>query len=213
MSREEVRDKFRQALSLIDGYNLMISPIYREYLKGERELMCTAWGNPTYNPRGWKGPCYLMTDAPRQLFKEFIDETPWQNYGRGNDPRCEDCMVHVGFEPSAVLGAKRKFGDNWKLLKWQFSGKMGGPQGNGSRGQEWWRHGERTRRCRPSAGTGLSGREPARSMTHLVTGATGFLGSHVARLLTERGESVRLLVRSSSPARLVEGWPAERAVG
>jgi len=50
-------------------------------------------------------------------------------------------------------------------------------------------------------------------MTCLVTGATGFLGSHVARLLTERGESVRLLVRSSSSAGLVEGLPAERVVG
>jgi hopanoid biosynthesis associated radical SAM protein HpnH len=126
MSRDEVREKFRQALSLIEGYNLMISPIYREYLKGERELMCTAWGNPTYNPRGWKGPCYLMTDSHHGTYKGFIEETPWQNYGRGRDPRCEDCMVHVGFEPSAVLGAQRKFGDNWKLLKWQLSGKMGG---------------------------------------------------------------------------------------
>jgi hopanoid biosynthesis associated radical SAM protein HpnH len=126
MSREEVREKFRQALALIEGYNLMISPIYREFLKGERELMCTAWGNPTYNPRGWKGPCYLMTDAHHDTYKQLIEETKWENYGPGRDPRCEDCMVHVGFEPSAVLGANRKFGDNWKLLKWQLSGKMGG---------------------------------------------------------------------------------------
>jgi hopanoid biosynthesis associated radical SAM protein HpnH len=133
MSRDEVRDKFRQALGLIEKYNLMISPIYREYLKGERELMCTAWGNPTYNPRGWKGPCYLMTDAHHATFGEFIENTPWERYGRGRDPRCEDCMVHVGFEPSAVLGAHRKFGDNWKLLKWQLSGNMGGSGSAGRR--------------------------------------------------------------------------------
>jgi hopanoid biosynthesis associated radical SAM protein HpnH len=126
MSRDEVREKFREALGLIEKYNLMISPIYREYLKGERELMCTAWGNPTYNPRGWKGPCYLMTDAHHQTFKGFVADTPWEKYGRGRDPRCEDCMVHVGFEPSAVLGANPKLGDTWKLLKWQLSGKMGG---------------------------------------------------------------------------------------
>jgi hopanoid biosynthesis associated radical SAM protein HpnH len=58
MSREEVREKFRLATRLLEKYALMISPIYLEYLRGERELMCTAWGNPTYNPRGWKGPCY-----------------------------------------------------------------------------------------------------------------------------------------------------------
>ncbi len=126
MSRDEVREKCRQALALVENYNLMISPIYCEYLKGERELMCTAWGNPTYNPRGWKGPCYLMTDAHHATYRQFIEETPWQNYGRGRDPRCEDCMVHVGFEPSAILGAHRKFGDHWKLLKWQLKGKMGG---------------------------------------------------------------------------------------
>ncbi len=134
MSREEIREKFRQAWQLLEKYNVMTSPIYLEYLRGERELMCTAWGNPTYNPRGWKGPCYLMTDAHHATFKEFLEETPWEKYGRGRDPRCQDCMVHVGYEPSAVLGAHRKLGDNWKMLKWQVSGRMGGAKkaANGS---------------------------------------------------------------------------------
>ncbi len=129
MSRDEVREKFRLACSLLEKYNLMTSPIYLEFLRGERELMCTAWGNPTYNPMGWKGPCYLMTDKHHATFKEFIDNTPWEKYGRGRDPRCEHCMVHVGYEPSAVLGAHRKLGDNWKMLSWQMSGKMGGARG------------------------------------------------------------------------------------
>ena len=136
MSREEIREKFRQVRELLEKYNLMMSPIYLEYLRGERELMCTAWGNPTYNPRGWKGPCYLMTDAHHATFQEFIESTPWEKYGRGRDPRCLDCMVHVGYEPSAVLGAHRKLGDNWKMLKWQLSGRMGGASkttiGNGN---------------------------------------------------------------------------------
>ena len=126
MSREEVREKFQQVCQLLEKYNLMTSPIYLEYLRGERELMCTAWGNPTYNPRGWKGPCYLITDAHHATFREFIENTPWERYGRGRDPRCQDCMVHVGYEPSAVLGAHHKLGDNWKMLKWQLSGRMGG---------------------------------------------------------------------------------------
>ena len=129
MSRGEVREKFRQASQLLERYNIMTSPIYMEYLRGERELMCTAWGNPTYNPRGWKGPCYLMTDAHHATFAEFIEKTPWENYGRGRDPRCEDCMVHAGYEPSAVLGGNRKLGDTWKMLRWQFSGQMGGAKG------------------------------------------------------------------------------------
>ena len=134
MSRDEVREKFRLACRLLEKYNLMTSPIYLEYLRGERELMCTAWGNPTYNPRGWKGPCYLMTDVHHKTFQKFIENTPWEMYGRGRDPRCEDCMVHVGYEPSAVLGAHPKLGDNWKMLSWQLSGRMGGARGNGSNG-------------------------------------------------------------------------------
>ena len=129
MSREEVREKFRQACCLLEKFNLMTSPIYLEYLRGERELQCTAWGNPTYNPRGWKGPCYLITDAHHKSFKEFMEKTPWEKYGRGRDPRCEHCMVHVGYEPSAVLGAHRKLGDNWKLLQWQLTGKLGRTNG------------------------------------------------------------------------------------
>jgi hopanoid biosynthesis associated radical SAM protein HpnH len=142
MSREDIREKFQQASRLLEDFNVMTSPIYMEFLRGERELMCTAWGNPTYNPRGWKGPCYLMTDAHHETFKEFIDNTPWDKYGHGRDPRCEDCMVHAGYEPSAVLGGNQKFGDTWKMLKWQLSGQMGGrigpkvenkpPNGNGN---------------------------------------------------------------------------------
>jgi hopanoid biosynthesis associated radical SAM protein HpnH len=123
MSRDEIQAKFRAAADLLGRYNMMTSPIYLEFLRGERELMCTAWGNPTYNPRGWKGPCYLMTDTHHTTFREFMENTPWERYGRGRDPRCEDCMVHVGYEPSAVLGANRQFGDSWKLLTWQLTGR------------------------------------------------------------------------------------------
>jgi hopanoid biosynthesis associated radical SAM protein HpnH len=126
MSRAEIQDKFREASKLLERYNIVTSPIYMEFLRGERDLMCTAWGNPTYNPRGWKGPCYLMTDAHHATFKEFIENTPWEKYGHGRDPRCEDCMVHAGYEASAVLGGNKKLGDTWKMLSWTLSGRMGG---------------------------------------------------------------------------------------
>jgi hopanoid biosynthesis associated radical SAM protein HpnH len=122
MTRSEIQAKFREASRLLERFNLMTSPIYMEFLRGEREEMrCTAWGNPTYNTRGWKGPCYLITDQHHATFKEFLENTPWERYGRGRDPRCEDCMVHVGYEPSAVLGANRRLGDSWKLLRWQLT--------------------------------------------------------------------------------------------
>ncbi len=119
MSREEIQEKFRVACALLERYNLMTSPIYLDYLRGERELMCTAWGNPTYNPRGWKGPCYLMTEGHWGSYRELVENTPWEKFGYGRDPRCRDCMVHVGYEPSAVLGGNGKLTDGWRLLKWQ----------------------------------------------------------------------------------------------
>lgn len=129
MSREDIRNKFRGAQAMLDKYNLMMSPIYYEYLRGERELSCVAWGTPTYNPRGWKAPCYPMTDGHYATFKEFMQNVNWDNYGPGRDPRCQDCMMHVGFEPSSVLGGNAKLGDTWKLLTWQLGGRLGGARG------------------------------------------------------------------------------------
>jgi hopanoid biosynthesis associated radical SAM protein HpnH len=141
MSRQEIQEKFRLATKLLENYALMTSPIYLDFLRGEREdLMCTAWGNPTYNPRGWKAPCYLITDGHHATFKDFIEKTNWDKYGRGRDPRCEHCMVHVGYEPSAVLGANRRLRDTWRLLKWQLS--------PGSRGRRRAKDDE-TEKCSP----------------------------------------------------------------
>ena len=126
MSRADIREKFREAVALLDKHNLMVSPIYLDFLRGERELDCTAWGTPTFNPRGWKGPCYVITDNHYNSYREMVDKTPWEKHGPGNDPRCADCMMHVGFETTPVLGVKRQLGDTWTMLKWQFSGRMGG---------------------------------------------------------------------------------------
>jgi hypothetical protein len=121
MTRDDVRAKFREVERLLSKYKLASSPVYLEFLAGKRELQCTAWGNPTRNIKGWKGPCYLITDRHHRTFRELIDNTPWERYGRGNDPRCEHCMVHCGYEPSAALGVNKKFGDTLKMMMWQLS--------------------------------------------------------------------------------------------
>ena len=100
MSRADIREKFREAVTLLDKHNLMVSPIYLDFC-GERELECTAWGTPTFNPRGWKGPCYVITDNHYDSYREMIDKTPWEKYGPGNDPRCADC--HHGLTRSILL--------------------------------------------------------------------------------------------------------------
>lgn len=122
MDRRMIRDKFQDIDRLFRKFKLNSSPVYLEFLKGTRELTCTAWGNPTYNTRGWKGPCYLMTDAHHQTFQGLLQDTPWEKYGYGKDPRCENCMVHCGYEPSAALGVNGKLGDTFKMLSWALRG-------------------------------------------------------------------------------------------
>jgi hopanoid biosynthesis associated radical SAM protein HpnH len=121
MTRDDIRGKFREAKKLLHKYKMASSPVYLEFLSGERELTCTAWGNPTRNVRGWKGPCYLITDQHHATFRDLMENTPWDEYGYGKDPRCEHCMVHCGYEPSAALGVNKKLGDSLKMLLWQLS--------------------------------------------------------------------------------------------
>src|SRR3954471_15482616 len=79
------------------------SPYFLQFLMGKRDFECTPWGNPTYNVFGWQRPCYLLQDGYAATFRDLMEETEWSKYGRkSGNPRCQDCMVHCGFEPSAV---------------------------------------------------------------------------------------------------------------
>jgi len=118
MTRDDVHEKFRDFDRIARKYNVRQTPVYMEFLRGERELPCTAWGNPTYNIKGWKGPCYLITDGHYKTFEDLMTQTPWESYGPENDPRCEHCLMHCGFEPSAAFGINAKFTDNFKMLSW-----------------------------------------------------------------------------------------------
>ena len=86
-----------------NSWKFNLSPLFLEFLQGKVDFECTPWGNPTYNIFGWQKPCYLLQEGYVQTFKELIDDTKWENYGRksGNE-KCKDCMVHCGYEPTAV---------------------------------------------------------------------------------------------------------------
>jgi MoaA/NifB/PqqE/SkfB family radical SAM enzyme len=118
LTREEVHEKFRDFDRVAGNYDVRQTPLYMEFLRGERDFPCTAWGNPTYNVKGWKGPCYLITDGHYKTFEDLMTQTPWESYGPGNDPRCEHCMVHCGFEPSAAYGINVGLAGNLKMLAW-----------------------------------------------------------------------------------------------
>lgn len=79
------------------------SPLFLDFLEGKVDFECTPWGIPSYSVFGWQRPCYLMSDGYAETYKELIETTDWDRYGRGKDPRCANCMAHCGYEPSAVM--------------------------------------------------------------------------------------------------------------
>ena len=104
LGKERTRELFRQILSnRKKSWRFNATPLFFEYLMGERDYDCTPWGIPTYTIFGWQKPCYLLQDGYADTFKELIEETAWEEYGeKSGNPRCANCMVHCGFEPSAV---------------------------------------------------------------------------------------------------------------
>lgn len=121
MTRDEVHDKFRDVRRLLRRFRLTASPVYLEFLCGERDLQCAAWASPTRNVRGWRGPCYLIADEHYPTYRKLIEKTAWEQFGPEGDPRCEHCLVHCGFEPAAVLAANRRLRDMMKMAVWQLS--------------------------------------------------------------------------------------------
>jgi hopanoid biosynthesis associated radical SAM protein HpnH len=101
----ETRELFRKAFA--DGrrkrWRLNHSPVFLDFLEGKRELACTAWGIPSYSLLGWQRPCYLLDDGYAATYRELIETTDWDAFGRGKDPRCANCMAHCGYEPTAVI--------------------------------------------------------------------------------------------------------------
>jgi len=78
------------------------SPLFLRFLQGKEDYQCTPWGNPTYNVFGWQKPCYLLGEGYAKTFQELMDTTEWDKYGTGRNEKCADCMVHCGYEASAV---------------------------------------------------------------------------------------------------------------
>ncbi len=99
-------------------WNFNMSPLFLEFLMGRRDYDCTPWGNPTYNLFGWQKPCYLLQEGYADTFDELIDQTDWSQYGKlSGNPECRDCMVHCGYEPTAVNHTFSSFGGMWGTIK------------------------------------------------------------------------------------------------
>ncbi len=108
LGRDGTKKLFREILRTAKkSWTFNHSGMYLDFLAGNRDFPCTPWGNPTRSLQGWQHPCYLLNDGYAQNFQELMEKTEWDRYGVGNDPRCADCMVHCGFEPTAVLETVR----------------------------------------------------------------------------------------------------------
>jgi hopanoid biosynthesis associated radical SAM protein HpnH len=106
---QQTHELFKEAFA--DGrrrkWRLNHSPLFLDFLEGKVDYGCTAWGIPSYSLFGWQRPCYLMSDGYVETYKELVETTDWEAYGRGRDPRCENCMAHCGYEPTAALATSR----------------------------------------------------------------------------------------------------------
>ncbi len=142
LTRKLTVEKFSRMEDWMNRYTFFGTPVYFEFLAGKRDLTCSAWAIPTRNMAGWKAPCYFMTDAVGTngtghfaSYAELLEKVDWEKYGVvdgvARDPRCENCMTHCGYEPTASLGLNAQSGDTWKTIKFNF-GKKPESKGRGN---------------------------------------------------------------------------------
>lgn len=102
-TKQLFRDIFKKGKERGSKWVFNASPLFLDFLAGNQAYKCTPWGLPTRNIFGWQRPCYLLGEGYAKTFKELMEETPWDDYGVGNYEKCANCMVHSGFEPTAVM--------------------------------------------------------------------------------------------------------------
>lgn len=109
LCREETKALFRELMEMRKNrtWRFNHSELYLEFLAGRKDYSCAPWGNPTRSILGWQRPCYLLEEGFAPTYRDLMTATDWDRYGVGRDSRCAECMVHCGYEPSAVLDSIR----------------------------------------------------------------------------------------------------------
>lgn len=121
LSRQEIHEKFKYVSKLAKRFRLVNTPLYLKFLTGERHFDCTPWGNPTFNPKGWKGPCYLITDGHYKTYQELMEQTDWEKYEKRDDSRCTNCMMHCSVEPTVMRETGKNVKDLMEMVRWNLS--------------------------------------------------------------------------------------------
>jgi hopanoid biosynthesis associated radical SAM protein HpnH len=120
LHRDQTRKLFREALAPAARrrWRFNHSPLYLEFLQGDREYLCTPWGSPNFSVLGWQRPCYLFSEGGyAHSFSELMETTDWDSYGTGRHPKCADCMVHSGYEPTAVEDGMASLGNMVRSIR------------------------------------------------------------------------------------------------
>jgi hopanoid biosynthesis associated radical SAM protein HpnH len=106
LARNTTKQLFRDIFALGDGgrrWAFSQSGLFLDFLAGNQRYGCTPWGNPTRTVFGWQRPCYLLGEGYAPSFRALMTETDWDAYGTGRYEKCADCMVHSGYEATAVM--------------------------------------------------------------------------------------------------------------
>ena len=109
LERKESIEVFQEILDpdKVKDFPFYNTPLYLDFLRGKQDLNCTAWASPTYTVRGWRKPCYVLADDHVSSVDEILDGDLWEEYGVGNDPRCNSCMIHSGFDTAGTIDQLR----------------------------------------------------------------------------------------------------------
>ncbi len=110
LSRERTKALFREILAPFKAgkksWNFNHNPLFLDFLMGEEDYECTPWGSPSYSVLGWQKPCYLLNEGYYETFQDLLEKTDWNQYGKASgNPKCSNCMVHCGYEPTAAMEA------------------------------------------------------------------------------------------------------------
>ncbi|NVN02389.1 MULTISPECIES: adenosyl-hopene transferase HpnH [Asaia] len=116
LNRQKTKQLFRDIFRLGKGkkWRFTQSPLFLNFLAGNEDYHCTPWGKPLRTVFGWQRPCYLLGEGYAKTFKELMDDTAWDQYGTGAYEKCADCMVHSGYESTAVMDAVKR---PWHIAK------------------------------------------------------------------------------------------------
>jgi len=122
LTKEDIRRKFAEVLRFAPNYRITSTPMFLEFAAGMRDYQCSPWSTVTFTPHGWKGPCYLIGKKFTFDWNQFWNDTDWDYWESRQDPLCQNCAMHSGFEASVVRNLHKSPRDMVRMAAWNLMG-------------------------------------------------------------------------------------------